>query len=99
MLKIIFMGTPDFAVGTLEAIVAAGHEVSLVVTQPDKAQGRSKTLVPTAVKACAMKYDLPVFQPTRIREAEAVEMVRKADPEVIVVVAFGQLRAWRSDLY
>ena len=90
-MRVVFMGTPDFAVGTLEAIVAAGHEVSLVVTQPDKAQGRSKTLVPTAVKACAKKYNLPVFQPTRIRNEEAVETVRAAAPDVIVVVAFGQI--------
>ena len=90
-MRVVFMGTPDFAVGTLEAIVAAGHEVALVVTQPDKAQGRSKTLVPTAVKACAIKYDLPVFQPTRIRNEDAVEMVRQAKPDVIVVVAFGQI--------
>lgn len=85
------MGTPDFAVGTLEAILAAGHEVVGVVTQPDKSKGRSKALVPTPVKEVALKHDIPVYQPKRIREAEAVETVRAMNPEVIVVVAFGQI--------
>ena len=64
-MNIIFMGTPDFAVGALEAIIAAGHNIQLVVTQPDKAQGRSKELKPPAVKVCAMEHDLPVFQPEK----------------------------------
>lgn len=90
-MRVVFMGTPDFAVGTLEAILAAGHEVVGVVTQPDKSKGRSKALVPTPVKEVALKHDIPVYQPKRIREAEAVETVRAMNPEVIVVVAFGQI--------
>lgn len=85
------MGTPDFAVGTLEAIVAAGHEVAGVVTQPDKPQGRSKSLVPTAVKAAALNHGLHVYQPTRIRNEEAIAAIRQMKPDVIVVVAFGQI--------
>ena len=90
-MRVVFMGTPDFAVGTLEAILAAGHEVVGVVTQPDKSKGRSKALVPTPVKEVALKHNIPVYQPKRIREAEAVETVRAMNPEVIVVVAFGQI--------
>ena len=85
------MGTPDFAVGTLEAICDAGYEVAGVVTQPDKAKGRSKELVPTPVKAAALARGLNVFQPVKIRDAQAIEAVRQMKPDVIVVVAFGQI--------
>ena len=90
-MKVIFMGTPDFAVGTLEAIIAAGHEVVLVVTQPDKPKGRSGALQYTPVKECALKYNLEVFQPIRIRLEENVEHLRKYDADIIVVAAFGQI--------
>ena len=90
-MRVVFMGTPDFAVGTLEAICDAGYEVAGVVTQPDKAKGRSKEPVPTPVKAAALARGLNVFQPVKIRDAEAVETVRQMKPDVIVVVAFGQL--------
>ena len=66
-MKIIFMGTPDFAVGTLEALVKAGHEITLVVSQPDRPKGRGHELVPTPVKAAALAHKLPVYQPARIR--------------------------------
>ena len=72
-MKIVFMGTPDFAASALDALIQAGHEISLVVTQPDKPKGRSKELMPSPVKVCALKYDLPVFQPVRIKTAENVE--------------------------
>ena len=85
------MGTPDFAVGTLEAVCDAGYEVVGVVTQPDKAKGRSKEPVPTPVKAAALARGLTVFQPERIRNEQAVETVRQMKPDVIVVVAFGQI--------
>lgn len=90
-MKIIFMGTPDFAVGALEAIIKAGHEVQLVVTQPDKAQGRSKELKPPAVKVCAMEHNLPVFQPERIKKEEAVSVLKQYDADLYVVAAFGQI--------
>ena len=85
------MGTPDFAVGALEAIIEAGHSVQLVVTQPDKAQGRSKELKPTPVKECALKHNLPIFQPERIKREEAVSVLRQYDADIYVVAAFGQI--------
>ena len=90
-MRVIFMGTPDFATGTLEKIVLAGHEVVGVVTQPDKPKGRGKTLMPTPVKEGAVKYNLPVYQPKKVREPEVVELLRGLKPDVIVVAAFGQI--------
>lgn len=90
-MKIIFMGTPDFSVGTLEALVEAGHEVVLAVTQPDKPKGRGKEMQFTPVKECALKYNIPVFQPKRVREAECIEELRKCHADIMVVVAFGQI--------
>lgn len=90
-MKVIFMGTPDFAVGTLKAIIEEGHEILAVFTQPDKPKGRSKELVMPPVKELAVAHNLRVYQPVKIREAEYVEMIEKMQPDVIVVVAFGQI--------
>lgn len=90
-MKIIFMGTPDFSVGTLEALIEAGHEVCLVVTQPDKPKGRGKEMQPTPVKAAAMQHGIPVYQPKQIRDSECVEELRKYQADVMVVIAFGQI--------
>ncbi len=90
-MKIVYMGTPDFAVCALEAIIKAGHEVAAVFTQPDKARGRSKALVPTPVKSKALEYEIPVYQPERLRNEENVQLLKKINPEVIVVAAYGQL--------
>lgn len=90
-MKIIFMGTPDFSVGTLEALVEAKHEVVLAVTQPDKPKGRGKELQYTPVKECALKYNIPVYQPRRVREPECIEELRKYEADIMVVVAFGQI--------
>ena len=90
-MKIIFMGTPDFAVGTLKAIIEAGHEVLLVVTQPDKPKGRSGALQYTPVKECALAHGIEVFQPTKIRLEENVEFLRKYEADIFVVAAFGQI--------
>ena len=90
-MKVIFMGTPDFSVGTLEALLEAGHEVVLAVTQPDKPKGRGKEMQFTPVKECALKYNIPVFQPIRVREAECIAELRKYDADIMVVVAFGQI--------
>lgn len=90
-MKVVYMGTPDFAVDTLEAIVKAGHEVALVVTQPDKAKGRGKKVCYTPVKEKALEHDLPVAQPEKVREEDFVEKLRAIAPDVIVVVAFGQI--------
>ena len=90
-MKIIFMGTPDFSVGTLEALVEAGHDVCLAVTQPDKPKGRGKEMQFTPVKEAALRLEIPVYQPKRVREAECVEELRKYQADVMVVVAFGQI--------
>lgn len=90
-MRVVFMGTPDFAVGALEAIIAAGHQVAAVVTQPDKPKGRGKAMQVTPVKACAVSHAIPVFQPVRIREQEAVEVLRGYQADVFVVAAFGQI--------
>ncbi len=90
-MKLIFMGTPDFSVGTLEALIEAGHTITLVVSQPDKPKGRGHELIPTPVKAAALKHNLPVFQPRRLREELAEETIRETEADAIVVVAFGQL--------
>ena len=90
-MKIIFMGTPDFAVNTLKALVEAGHEVVLAVTQPDKPKGRGKTMQFPPVKEAALAHNIEVYQPRRIREPDCVEFLRKYEPELIVVAAFGQI--------
>lgn len=90
-MRIIFMGTPDFAVNVLESIVAAGHEVVGVYTQPDKPKGRGKSMQFTPVKETAVKYDIPVYQPEKVREPEVVAQMAELKPECIVVVAFGQI--------
>ena len=91
-MRVVFMGTPGFAVGTLKALLEAGHDVAAVVTQPDKPKGRGKEFLMTPVKAEAVKHDIPVFQPERVRKNdEFLEELKKLAPDVIVVVAFGQL--------
>lgn len=90
-MKIIFMGTPDFAVVPLEEIYKAGHEIVLVVTQPDKPRGRSGKLTPSPVKSWALEHDIEVFQPKKIRDEEAVEYLSKIECDIAVVAAFGQI--------
>ena len=84
------MGTPEFAVPTLEALIAH-HEVIAVVTQPDKPKGRGKAMACPPVKETAMAHDIPVYQPVRVREESFVGTLRELQPDVIVVVAFGQI--------
>ena len=90
-MRVIFMGTPDFAVGTLQAIYEAGHEVCLVVTQPDKPKGRGHAMQFTPVKEYAVEKGIEVFQPVKIKEAEAVEKLRSCQADIMVVAAFGQI--------
>lgn len=85
------MGTPDFAVPPLAALVEAGYKVEAVVTQPDKPKGRGKTLLPTPVKEEAMKHGISVYQPKRVREPEFIQTLRDIAPDVIIVAAFGQI--------
>ena len=88
-MKIIFMGTPDFAVGTLRSLAEAGHEITLVVSQPDKPKGRGHAMVPTPVKVVGEELGIPVFQPVKIREAK--DVLEKTEADVCVVAAFGQI--------
>ncbi|MGN1340624.1 MAG: methionyl-tRNA formyltransferase [Oscillospiraceae bacterium] len=94
-MKIVFMGTPVFSLSCLEALIAAGHEVAAVFTQPDKPKNRGKQIQMTPVKECALKYDIPVYQPLSLRKGEDAEQsmqtLRDIAPECIVVVAYGQI--------
>ena len=92
-MKIVFLGTPDFAVPTLEGILAAGHEVPLVVTQPDRPKGRKQELTLSPVKECALRHEIAVFQPERIRRPEPVAMLSSMvpRPDAMVVVGYGQI--------
>lgn len=85
------MGTPDFSVGILKALVQAGHEVVLAVTQPDKPKGRGGKMQYPPVKEKALEYQIPVFQPKRVRNPECIEELRKYPADIMVVVAFGQI--------
>jgi methionyl-tRNA formyltransferase len=91
MLNVIFLGTPDFAVPTLDALVAAGHNVLEVVTQPDRPKGRHQTLTPSPVKLAALRHNLKVWQPERIRHADSVAHLRELAPQAMVIVGYGQI--------
>lgn len=90
-MKVLFMGTPDFAVGTLEELVKSRHEIAGVVTQPDKPKGRGKAMQFPPVKEVAVRENLPVYQPRRVRDPEFIKILKEINPDVIVVVAFGQI--------
>lgn len=90
-MRIVFMGTPDFSVPALKALVEVGHEVVAVVTQPDRPRGRGKELQMTPVKVQALAYGIPVYQPEKVKDPAFVEILRNLQPEVIVVIAFGQI--------
>lgn len=90
-MRIVFMGTPDFAVPTLTALVEGGHEVIAAVTQPDKPKGRGKSVLMTPVKEKAIEYQIPVYQPVKVRDPEFVDLLKVMAPDAIVVVAFGQI--------
>lgn len=94
-MKIVFMGTPDFAVPCLRTLAESAHEVAAVFTQPDKPKGRGYKLIPTPVKAAAAEYDIPVYQPLSLRKGEDAEesmrVLRETAPDLIVVTAYGQI--------
>src|SRR5580700_3817924 len=90
-MRVVFLGTPPFAVPSLEALLAAGHEVLAVFTQPDRPKGRSQSLTASAVKHAALARQIPVFQPERIRRPESVEQLREYHPDLAVVVGYGQI--------
>ena len=89
--RMIFMGTPDFACPTLQKLIDLNENLVAVVTQPDRPKGRGQKLMPPPVKELAVKHGIPVYQPLKVREADFVELIRRLEPDVIVVVAFGQI--------
>ncbi|MBQ3331586.1 MAG: methionyl-tRNA formyltransferase [Ruminococcus sp.] len=90
-MKLIFMGTPDFAVPCLESLIDAGHEIAAVFTQPDKPRGRKQVLTPPDVKVCALRRQLPVYQPKTLRGGEAMDIIKSVQPDCIVVAAYGKI--------
>ena len=90
-MRILFMGTPDFAVASLRRLVADGHEVCGVFTQPDKPKNRGHKLVPTPVKEFALTENIPVYQPLKMRDGTALELVQSLAPELTVVAAYGRI--------
>lgn len=94
-MKIVFMGTPDFSVPCLKALICSGHEVAAVYTQPDKPKGRGYKMIPTPVKRCAEELNIPVYQPKSMRKGEdageVLENLKEINPDLIIVVAYGQI--------
>ena len=90
-MRVVFMGTPDFAVQSLNALVEAGHEVTAVITQPDRPKGRGNKMAFPEVKTRALELGLPVHQPDSVKDGAFLELLKSYDPEVIVVVAFGRI--------
>jgi len=90
-MKLVFLGTPEFAVPSLEHAIAAGHQVVEVVTQPDRPKGRKQELGQSPVKQAALRHGIPVYQPERIRRPESVEHLRNLAPEAMVIVGYGQI--------
>ena len=99
MMKIVYMGTPDFAVPPLRALAEAGYRVEAVVTQPDKPKGRGKALMPTPVKEEALKHVFRSYQPLKVREESFIRQLRELDPDVIIVAAFGPDHSERDPGY
>ena len=90
-MNVVFMGTPDFAVDSLSAIINAGHKVSAVFTQPDKPVGRKQIITPTPVKTFSLEQGLTVYQPESVRNSDAAEIIKNINPDVCVVVAYGKI--------
>lgn len=90
-MKIVFMGTPDFSVPCLNALIENGHEVVLVVTQADKPKGRGHKLTPPPVKECAVKHGIPVYQPASMKSDEVFEVLKEANADIFIVVAYGKI--------
>ncbi|MBE5948056.1 MAG: methionyl-tRNA formyltransferase [Lachnospiraceae bacterium] len=90
-MRVIFMGTPDFSVPTLRTLAESDNEVIAVYTQPDKPKGRGHAMQFTPVKECALEYNIPVYQPNRVRDVMCIEEIREMAPDVIIVVAYGQI--------
>ncbi|MEE3404373.1 MAG: methionyl-tRNA formyltransferase, partial [Acutalibacteraceae bacterium] len=90
-MKIVFMGTPDFAVPCLEALIQDGNTIAAVFTQPDKPKGRGYRLEPPPVKVCAEAHQIPVYQLTTLKDGTALAVLQELAPDMIVVVAYGKI--------
>ena len=90
-MRVVFMGTPEFAVPSLEQLIKDGHEVVGVFAQPDKPKGRGYKLAAPPVKEAALAHNIPVYQPVKMRDGEALGILKELNPEVIVVVAYGKI--------
>ena len=90
-MRVVFMGTPEFAVPCLQKLIDLGHEVTGVFTQPDKPQGRKMILTPPPVKELALANGLTVYQPVKMKDGTALEMLKEANPELVIVVAYGKI--------
>lgn len=90
-MRIVFMGTPEFSVPTLVSLIESSHQVIGVVTQPDKPKGRGKEVISTPIKAKALEYNIPVYQPQRVKEESFIDEMKRLNPDIIIVIAFGQL--------
>lgn len=90
-MKIVFMGTPDFAVPSLKKLVENKYEIAAVFTQPDKKVGRKQVLTPPEVKKTALEYDIPVYQPQTLKSGEAEEIIKGINPDIIIVIAYGKI--------
>lgn len=90
-MRVVYMGTPDFAAPALKAIIEAGHEVPAVITQPDRPRGRGKKETPPPVKTVARSLNIPVFQPLRLKDPDFLDILRGLSPEIIVVAAYGRI--------
>lgn len=90
-MKVVFMGTPDFAVACLKALIDSEHDVCAVFTQPDKPRGRKMIMTPPAVKVCATEHNIDVYQPDTLKDGKALETIKEYAPDVIVVAAYGKI--------
>ena len=90
-LRIVFMGTPDFSVPTLEALIQAGHSIVGVYCQPDKQKGRGKQVQMPPVKVAALEHDLPVYQPVTLRDEQVRAELEALQPDVVIVIAYGKI--------
>lgn len=90
-MRILFMGTPDFAVPSLQALLDAGHDICGVFTQPDKPKNRGMKLQPPPVKVLAQEHEIPVYQPTSVKDGAALKIIQELAPELIVVAAYGRI--------
>lgn len=90
-MKVVFMGTPEFAATPLEMLIKANIDIKAVVTQPDRPVGRKRIITPPPVKTLAMQYDIPVYQPEKVKEEHFINALASLKPDIIAVVAFGQI--------